>query len=321
MQFNPIAIAGTLVGGLILAGLLGWIRRPRLVVLVPRSFSYSQLTDRGQLVEISVFNRGFKTEDSVELILSHTLKYELLGANYQDASLEANKIKIPRIGPSDEVTVLLMVEHGSFKQDDIVQCLSKENKGSVVSKLEQVPPSGPQRIGIIGMFIAVPSLLYGLTFGIDYVFKELHKTDATVASKNGSEKEPIDVRGWKVPWYTRSTSLLLPKFESGDISVDYGEITRRQDVVSIPITVSNKTKEILKARISMMTSKSAKRFKSYELSTDDMLITPGKSETQTIKVVIPSNPGDEADRMVFVDGTIQNTDGEILTFKGQKEVR
>jgi hypothetical protein len=321
MQFNPITIAGTLVGGLILAGLLGWIRKPRLVVLVPRSFSYSQLTDRGQLVEISVFNRGFKTEDSVELILNHALKYELLGANYQDATLDENKLKIPRIGPTDEVTVLLMVENGSFKQGDIVQCLSKENKGSVVSKLEEVPPSGPQRIAIIGMFIVVPSILYGLTFGIDYIFKEINKTDETIATKASNKNEPIDVRGWKVPWYNKSTSTLLPKLESGEISVDYGEITRRQDIASIPIIVSNKTNEVIKARISMATSKSAKRFKSYELLTDEMLITPGKKEMQTIRVVIPTNTTDEADRIVFVDATIQNTDGQILTFTGQKEVR
>ena len=84
-QFNPIALAATVVGGLLVAALLGWIRKPRLIVLVPRSFSYSQLTDRGQLVEISIFNRGFKTEETVELTLNHGLRYELLGSNSQDA--------------------------------------------------------------------------------------------------------------------------------------------------------------------------------------------------------------------------------------------
>src|SRR5215204_6416118 len=166
-QFSPIALAATVVGGLLVAALLGWIRKPRLIVLVPRSFSYSQITDRGQLVEISMFNRGFKTEENVEMTLNHALRYELLGSNSQDSKVAGNKVVVPRIGPSDEVTVLLLVEGGEFKKDDIVQCLSKENKGQLASKLDEVTPTGPQRISIVGMFVAVPALLYGLTFLLD----------------------------------------------------------------------------------------------------------------------------------------------------------
>ena len=129
MQFNPITLAATIVGGLIVAAILGWIRKPRLVVLVPRSFSYSQITDRGHLVEISIFNRGFKTEEAIDVTLNHTLRYELIGSNNQDAQVANNRITVPRIGPSDDATVLLLVEPGIFKPDDITQCLSKETKG------------------------------------------------------------------------------------------------------------------------------------------------------------------------------------------------
>ena len=69
MNFQPLSILLTIIGGLILAGLLGWIRRPRLVVFVPRLFSHSRISDKGQIVEISIMNRGFKTEEAVELSL------------------------------------------------------------------------------------------------------------------------------------------------------------------------------------------------------------------------------------------------------------
>lgn len=153
MPFNPIALAVTIVGGLIVAALLGWIRKPRLIVLVPRSFSYSQITDRGQLVEVSVFNRGFKTEEAIDVTLNHAMRYELVGSNSQEVRVSGNKITIPRVGPSDDVTVLLLVELGTFKSNDIIQCLSKETMGRTVEKVENIPPNGPQRIAIVGMFV------------------------------------------------------------------------------------------------------------------------------------------------------------------------
>ena len=161
-------MVATVIGGLIVASLLGWIRKSRLIVLMPRSFSHSQLTERGQLVELSIFNRGLKTEESIELILSHMLKYELVGSNHQDARVLTNKVMIPRIGPSDEVTVLLMVEHGTFRKDDIVQCLSKETKGKVVSKLDEVGFTGSQRIFIVALVVVGVGLIYGFPYVIDY---------------------------------------------------------------------------------------------------------------------------------------------------------
>lgn len=318
MEFNPIALTGTIVGGLVLAGLLGWIRRPRLVVLVPRSFTYSQITDRGQLVEISVFNRSFKTEETVEVTLNRALRYELLGSNAQDAVVEGNKIKMPRIAPSDDVTVLLLIEHGSFKRDDIVQCLSKETKGTVVGKLEEVPPSGPQRVAIISLCVAVPALLYGLTFVLDYAYSTVkHPAPVSAAA---DERAPIDIRGWKVPWFHEKTTSLLAPFKDGRIGATYGTVTRKGDLATVPITISNQTDQVLKARIAMVTAASSKRFKSYELATGEFLLTPGTSQSRSVTVVVPQNGTSTADRTVYVDVDVHNTDGQNLSFKGQLEI-
>ncbi len=95
MPLNPLTVILTIVGGLIVAAIVGWVRKPRLVVLVPRMFSYSQLTDRGQLVEISILNRGFKTEESVEVTLGSALSYEMLGSNSQDVKLAQTSCTSP----------------------------------------------------------------------------------------------------------------------------------------------------------------------------------------------------------------------------------
>lgn len=317
-QFNPIALAATVVGGLLVAALLSWIRKPRLIVLVPRSFSYSQITDRGQLVEISIFNRGFKTEESVEITLNHALRYELLGSNSQDAKVTTNKVVVPRIGPSDEITVLLLVEGGTFKKDDIVQCLSKENKGKLVSKLDEVTPTGSQRIMIVGMCFAVPALLYGLTFLLDAISN--YTRTGTVASVIDS-RAPLDVDGWQIPWFQIDRSALLSYFKDGKISVVVGAISKKGDIASIPLRFTNQTAEVLKASATVTSARSASRFKSYELTALDIILVQGRPEEKVFRVVIPEGSTVSGERTAFIEVDLFTMSGKTLSFKRQVDVR
>lgn len=319
MSFNPIALAATIVGGLVVAALLAWIRKPRLVVLLPRSFSYSQITDRGQLVEVSVFNRGFKTEEAVDVTLNHTLRYELVGSNSQDAKVAGNKIHVPRIGPSEEVTVLLLVEPGTFKRDDIVQCLSKETKGVTVGKLEEVPPTGPQRVAILGMFVLVPALLYGMSFALEFAY-DLVKSSAAVASKQ-DERQPVNILGWKVPWFQAGSSTLLEPFKAGQIKTTIGDIARKGDVVTIPVSITNLTDEVLKAHVSMTSAHSEKRFKSFELSAEIGALIPGKTETRSIQLVVPQSATSPAERTAFIEVRLQSMYGQSLSLHTEREVK
>lgn len=319
MSFNPIALAATIVGGLVVAALLAWIRKPRLVVLLPRSFSYSQITDRGQLVEISVFNRGFKTEENVEVTLNHTLRYEMVGSNSQDSKVAGSKIHVPRIGPSDEVTVLLLVEPGTFKRDDIVLCLSKETKGVAVGKLEEVPPTGPQRIAVLGMFVLVPAFLYGMSFALDYAFEFLKP--AAAASSEQDKRRPVDVLGWKVPWFQVGNSTLLEPLKDGRIKATIGDITRKGDVATIPVVIANFTDEVLKARLSMTSAHSEKRFKSFELSTEISALIPGKTEARSIQVAIPQSAASRSERTAFIEVRLENMYGQSLSLHTEREVK
>lgn len=320
MQFNPVALTATIVGGLLVAAILGWIRRPRLTVLVPRSFSYSQITDRGQLVEISVFNRGFKTEEAIDVILSNAMRYELVGSNSQDARVAGNKIAIPRVGPSDDVTVLLLVEPGGFKQDDIIQCLSKDTKGSTVARLENVPPNGPQRIAIVGMLVVVPALLYGMTFVLDYAFALLKDHPAATATSK-DERAPFEVSGWKIPRFYKSTSSLFDLFVEGKIAATVGDVSRKGETATVSVSFSNQTDEVLKISFSANTALSGKRFKSYELSTGEFVVLPGKTEIRSLKVIIPEASASQAERTVFIEAHINSMTGQTLTFQGSIEVK
>lgn len=315
---NPLPLVFTVIGGLLLAALLGWIRRPRLVVLVPRSFAYSQLTDRGQIVEISVFNRGFKTEEAVDVVLNPRLRYEIVGANAQDIQLNKNKIEIRRIAPSDEATLLLIVEDGVFKADDITHIVSKETKGRTVSKLEEVPPTGAQRIALVSIFIAVPIALYGFIQSLDYIAE----TAAVGKFIAAVDPETVDLHNWTVPSYTKRTSNhLFLAFEQGKIVVIVLSPTRKGDIVSIPLKIQNSTERNLKFSAAMTTTSSEKQGASFERGVSDVIVVPGQTEERTIRVVAPEKTTNPADRIVFIEANIQTMDGEMLVLKQEYTVR
>lgn len=317
MQFNPLTIVLTIVGGLVVAGLIGWIRRPRLVVLLPRTFSYSQISNQGQLVEISVFNRSFKTEEAVDVTLNHLLSYELLGANSQDVQLEKNRLKISRIGPSDEVTSLLLVEKGAFGRTDITQCLSKETKGILVSRLDEVPPTGMQRVALVTGLILVPLTLYGMTFGIDYFIEMRTSTGPTVA---GQDSKDVVVNGWTVSRAYKSASPnLFEQLSTGQIAIEIGAMTSRSDVVSIPVRLANKGDQVLKIDVSMTTANSAKKFKSYELTTGEVVLVPNRTDERSVKVVVPEGSKDKNERVVFIDAFVRTMTGETIILKATRE--
>lgn len=296
-SINPLSLLLTIVGGLVVAALLGWIRKSRLIALVPRTFSYSHITDKGQLVEISIFNRGFKTEELIDVVLSSAYFYEMLGSNSQDVLIDKNRIKISRIGPSDEVTVLIVVEGGVFKKDDIVQILSKETKGSTVSKLEEVSPTGLQRIGLVVFFVAIPIALY-----IGYLFiNDIVKISAPPPAIVAKDEKTV-INGWVVPYYNlRENSKLLNAFETGKISAAIGVPTAKGDTVTLPVSVKNNTDEIIKYTLSMTTVGSEKKIPIYERYLPNIIVFPEKTEERKISVAIPAKSENISERMVFVE--------------------
>lgn len=312
MIFNPLTLLLTVIGGLIVAALIGWIRKPRLVVLVPRTFSYSQITERGQLVEVTVFNRSFKTEEAIDVTLNPALSYEMLGANSQDVSVVKNRIQITRVGPSDEVTVLLLIENGVFKPDDITQILSKETKGKTVSKLGEVPPTGSQRIWLVAWIIGFPLFLYAGILGLDYL---LTKT-SLLTSTTTNEPKSVEIRAWKVPSYAKTVSpQLFADFQAGKIAPSIGSLTRKSDIVSVPVRVQNDTTRVVKFTVSMTTTSSEKRIPSYERHVSDVMVLPGRAEERSIKVIIPEKASNPAEQIVFIELFLENTDGDSFRLK------
>lgn len=334
MSFNPFNLLFTLIGGLILAALLGWIRRPRLVMHVPRLFSYSLLTLKGQLVEISVFNRGFKTEETIEVSLNPNLSYEVIGTNSQDVSLTGNKVLIPRLGAGDDVTTLILVENGIFTSADITNCLSKESKGTLVSKLEEVPPTGSQRIQIVGVFVAFPAIIYLGYLLITGYFESEIKAVGKVATELATESatksatraaaaatSTSSLQGWNVAnAYASINGPLYQAFKAGSVDASVGLPVRKKDVLSIPVILKNSSDTAIQASLSMNSQRSAEKLASYERSKTDIFVSPGAIVTSAINVVVPAQTTNELDKNVYIELFIKDFSGDTLMLKRMYKV-
>lgn len=158
-----------------------------------------------------------------------------------------------------------------------------------------------------------------MTFAMDYVFAVLKDLPSAVTDER--KQAPFDVDGWKIPWFHKGTSLLFESFMAGKINASVGAITRKGDVATIPVTVTNQTDEVLTAAFSINTAGSAKRFKSHELSTGAFVVVPSKSETRSVRVVVSETSASTAERTAFIDAYLKNMTGQTLTFQGAVEVK
>jgi hypothetical protein len=190
--------------------------------------------------------------------------------------------------------------------------LSKETKGKVVTKLEDVSPTGPQRIGLVGAFVVVPLFFYAGIYGIDHFATSSKSASAPVSDQSSA----IESQGWKIPrFYERASEVLLKSFSEGKIAVVISPALRKGEWVTVPMKISNSTDKVIKARVSMLTAASASKLKSYELSTGEVIVTPGHSEERSIRVIVPVNASNESERSIYVEGFIQNMDGDSLSIK------
>ena len=161
-------------------------KRRQLYVATENLYRTSEISDKGTLCEISIFNRGRQTEEDIKVSLDNSLKYELVAFNDSNMSLENNLIKINRLHKMSKVSILLLVEHGDFSYKQILQVDSKTEKGKIIKNAEQVPPNVFDLLSVF--FIIIP--IFGLAYYLGY-----QKEDIDIL-KNKIEK--VEVQNSKI---------------------------------------------------------------------------------------------------------------------------
>lgn len=317
LEFNPLTSLLSVFGALVVAALVGWIKTARLVVLVPKTFSYSELTEsgNGQLVEIAVFNRGWKTEDTIDVTMNPALTYQMLGANSQDVKVEQNRLKISRIAPSDEITALIIVEKGIFRREDIVQIVSKDSKGVTVSKAEEIGPTGQQRVQFV-VALVVMLLLGGASYLAVQSSVAKPPQQVTLNAADAKDEFPTKIGGWTIAAaYRTKDNVFYQALRSEQIKLVVGVPKTKGDSTIVPVRVTNNGAMPFVLTLSMNTNASVGRILAHDLRSFDNMVPVGQTIERSIRVIVPIHSPEAADRSVYIEAFLKTLDGETLMLK------
>lgn len=167
------------ISSLVMAFLTYIFKRRQLYVATENLYRTSEISNKGILCEISIFNRGRQIEEDIKVSLDNSLKYELLAFNDSNMSLDKNVIKIARLHKKSKVSVLLLVENGDFGYKQILQVDSKTEKGKVIEKVEDIPQNLFDLI--VAFFLLIPLIGVGAWTG--YIFSETKSVDIQAEEK------------------------------------------------------------------------------------------------------------------------------------------
>lgn len=183
----------TIISSLVMIFLTYIFKRRQLYVATENLYRTSEISNKGVLCEISIFNRGRQIEEDIKVSLDNSLKYELLAFNDSNMSLDKNVIKIARLHKKSKVSVLLLVENGDFSSKQILQADSKTEKGKVIEKVEEIPPNLFDLI--VAFFLLIPLVGAGAWAG--YIFSETKSIETDSIKDEQSKKEERLLEAWK----------------------------------------------------------------------------------------------------------------------------
>ncbi|MEH6460173.1 hypothetical protein [Chitinimonas sp. JJ19] len=255
-------------------------------------------------------NRGFKTEESIELSLSPSMHYELVGSNNPDASLVAGKLIVPRIGSADDCSVLLQVEGGKFTHSEIVNCLSKETKATIATKLEDVPVTAQQRVEII-MFLGFILLIALLAIkGVDYM-AGITKTKNEETEPFSNEITSSETHGWNIgKIYKRDANPIYQAISSQKLKITTASARIKSNTVTIPISIINNSAETLTLSLNLISSVNQPPLSILKSGINMVIIFPGDSIQRDLQVTVSADP---SKKKIMADLFIQSAEGETLS--------
>jgi hypothetical protein len=227
-MFEKIAIGiiVTLSGAL----LIYIFRLRQLYVLIPRLFSVSNLLENSKLVEVRIFNKSKISEEDIIVSLDSEISCELVGSTCESLSMINNKIKIPRVSPGDDYSALLSIEKGDLTKEKILSITSKNTKGKVLSKLEDLPPNFGNVILMILLFIAFATApIAGIEYYQNYKKETAINSLKILVKKNWSDYERY------------ATSNFRKNYSDGEFPIYLSDVKRKKQNIMITFRLINKS--------------------------------------------------------------------------------
>lgn len=181
------------LGIALVAGFFLWLAskifyQRRLFYVVQNLFDHSKLSDGGT-VEIVVANLGRRPEEEIQLGLVPGFRYELVAATSPDIEIDASRvIRIPRLAPKQQLTLLILAEGSQrFGDSHVTGLSSRDVVGKSAKNMSEAHSSDPLAailvFGVIGALVAMGGAM-GYVFGKDSALSL-----AEAASKEEPKKE------------------------------------------------------------------------------------------------------------------------------------
>lgn len=228
-----IGLAVTTLGTLLVYA----FRARQLYVVIPRLFSVSLLTTNGKVAEVRTYNKGRSTEEDVLITLDPSLKYEIVASSDSTCALESSAIKIPRIPPGDDFSVLLLVEGGDFSRERLSTISSKTTKGKLLNGIENVPPNAGTALLVVVAFLA---LMAAPVAGIHYYYEWQKAAAEELKADRLARLDYLRKEGWNnLDRY--SASAFREHYADGEFPIHQTKVARKGDIVEIQFRVVNKS--------------------------------------------------------------------------------
>lgn len=248
---------------LIATGIVTHFRKRRLFVVVSSLFRHSSLTDQGTIVQLSLINRGIRTEEDIEIMLDRQLTYELVASTVSKVSLDGDTLAVPRLSANDQIQFVLMADGGTFSPSSIQGVTSRETKGQTIESLEKVPASAGTAFAALSIFLALAALTFlGGYFARDTVSmfqesKEMQEETAKMQEETAALQAQLEIseeetariatlenEGWRgLESFFKSQ---LAEAYPDSLPIEIGEISRDGDVVKVTIVLENSTEDLLR---------------------------------------------------------------------------
>ena len=292
------AIAVGVVTTLVATAILTYVRQRRLFIVVSTLFRHSSLPDEGTIVQLSLVNRGIKTEEEIEITLDRQLRYELVASTGSKVLLQGDTLAVPRLPANDQIQFVLLVDGGTFSPASIQGVTSRETKGTIVEELEKLPLSAGATLMVIGMLVGIAGVgfLGGyFSHGLLREFRDTQKLTADTAAMVDrleiSEEEraritALESEGWRGVEAFLKSDFSPSYIESLPVNID--EVRRTGDVAEVTATFSNTTDELLRVSSRLISpAGETDEIDLTERSIRDCVITPHASRQVHLKAYLP----------------------------------
>lgn len=288
---SAILFLTTIAATVVAALAVSYFNKRRLFVVVPKLFPHSNLGTSARTAEVTIFNKGYRTEEDVRIEIDGSLSYELIASTQPTARIENSVIRIDRLVGGDEVTILLHVERGNFTKNQIASFSSKDCKGVAVEKVEHVPP----RFGDLAQALfalAVVAAFFGFVgwTAKDFFDDELLPSQELDRNEIVIPPALIDL-GWR-NMESFVSAKFYKEFEGKGFPISIVSSNLKGQIATVKFSAKNEGVErlVIDAKLNSAAGSEIGVHANFgEHFAHDILILPGKSKEVTLRVDLPRN--------------------------------